>query len=98
MVTVVTVSVIIYTELTLVYGDDTDLSNSGFDDTTDPVMSESKDSVSTEGSACSEGGNMAKSPSDLDQLKYLERMDHKISQMTTKLNKLDALEQKADTF
>ena len=82
----------------VLYGTDTDLNNSVFDNTTDPTMSESTNSVSTEGSACSEGGNMAESPSNLDLLKYLKRMDHKISQMDTKLNKLDVLEQKVGTF
>ena len=50
--------------------------------------------MSTEGSACSEGGNMAESPSNLDPLKYLKRMDHKISPMDTKLNKLDVLDRR----
>ena len=82
----------------VLYGADTDLNNLVFDNTTDPTMSESTNSVSTEGSACSEGGNMAESPSNLDLLKYLKRMDHKISQMDTKLNKLDVLKQKVGTF
>lgn len=44
------------------------------------------------------GGGSGDSPSNSDILKYLKRMDSKISVMDNKLNKLDVLEQKVSSF
>ncbi|MEW8547194.1 MAG: hypothetical protein AB2693_27090 [Candidatus Thiodiazotropha sp.] len=85
----------------VLYGDDStlDIDNSVFETSLsslqDGSMSDSGDKVVGGTSA---GGDSSDSPSNSDILKYLKRMDSKISVMDSKLNKLDLLEQKVSGF
>ena len=78
----------------VLYGGDSDLELdiSVFESSLSSNMSESSDKAN------GEGGNTSSSPTNLDILKYLRRIESKMTVMDNKLNKLDSLEQKVSNF
>ena len=82
----------------VLYGDNMELNNSVFESTKDISVSGSSESTVKSASVSSVEGDAAGSPSNMDILKYLKRMDLKMTQMDCKLNKLDSLEQKVSSF
>ena len=72
--------------------------NTYIESTKDISVSGSSESTDKSVSVSSVEGGAAGSPSNMDILKYLKRMDLKMTQMDCKLNKLDSLEQKVSSF
>ena len=84
----------------VLFGDDSilDINNSVFESPQSSLDGSMSDSGDKSTGGTSVGGGSGDSPSNSDILKYLKRMDSKISVMDNKLNKLDVLEQKVSSF